>query len=235
MSNLTDYIGNRIRLYRKQKKLSIEELAKNISKSKSTVSKYESGSIVIDIETLFDIANVLGIKINQLVDYEQPKENAVDDIRGFFSNNHFYVYFYDGRKNKINRCYMKINDFTYESKRDATLYTGIESFNNYINCETLYYGKIEIHDIVTNLTFVNQANDIERINFIAINPINNASNVSALMTGISGNPFIPVSIKCIISLKSIKEDNELINDLIINKEDVRLMKKYNFFTNQRIL
>lgn len=231
MTELSKHIGSRIKLYRKQKNLSTDELAKYINKSKSTVSKYENGVIVIDIETLFDIAKVLGINVNQLIDYKQNFIQPLDEIKGFFSNNNFYIYFFDGRKKKITKGYMTISN----SKKDVMLYMGINSFHEYLNCDTLYYGQIEIHDIVTNLSLKNQANEIERMNLIAINPINNVTSISSLMIGISGNPFIPAAIKCVISLNILKEDDELLNFLILNKDDFKLMKKYNFFTNQRIL
>ena len=53
MKEVSIHVGQRIRLYRKTKNLTIETFAGMIHKSKATVSKYENGDISIDIETLF--------------------------------------------------------------------------------------------------------------------------------------------------------------------------------------
>lgn len=234
MSDLINFVGNKIKLYRKQKKLSVEELAIEIGKSKSTVSKYETGKIIIDIETLNDIAHVLGINITQLIDYEDENTVSTEELRGFFSNNRFYIYFFDGRVRKITKGLLQINKKIEKSVRKASIYMGVDNFTSPDNCKTLYYGEVEVHDIVTNMIFTNQANEIEKINIIAINPMSNEVTVSALMSGISGNPFIPAAFKCLISLKPLKENEEFLDSLKFNKDDIKLIKKYNFFTNQRL-
>ena len=74
MSDITRHIGSRIRLYRKLLGLTIDDLAEGIHKSKSTVSKYETGSVSVDAETLFDIAAVLRVSVSKLVDYHSPEK-----------------------------------------------------------------------------------------------------------------------------------------------------------------
>ena len=74
MKEVSIHVGQRIRLYRKTKNLTIETFAGMIHKSKATVSKYENGDISIDIETLFTIAQALGVPVNQLIDYEEIGE-----------------------------------------------------------------------------------------------------------------------------------------------------------------
>ena len=66
--NIASCIGNQIRLYRKLTKMSLDELAGKINKSKGTVSKYENGTVSIDIETLYKIAEALSIDIINLID-----------------------------------------------------------------------------------------------------------------------------------------------------------------------
>lgn len=70
----SEHVGSRIKLYRKHKHLTLEEFSKLISRSPSTVSKYESGKIIIDVETLFEIAEALTISVNQLTDYSPPQK-----------------------------------------------------------------------------------------------------------------------------------------------------------------
>ncbi|MBC8059808.1 MAG: helix-turn-helix transcriptional regulator [Clostridiaceae bacterium] len=49
------------------KKVIQKELAKKLSKSESTIQKYESGSVTPDIKTLTDINEILGVTINDLI------------------------------------------------------------------------------------------------------------------------------------------------------------------------
>ena len=73
MSTLSHLIGSRIRTFRKKQGMTLQELAEQISKSRATVSKYENGEIVIDIETLTHISEVLHVPLAQLAEKPQPK------------------------------------------------------------------------------------------------------------------------------------------------------------------
>ena len=53
MEDIKIEIGKKIRIYRKKQKMTLDELAAVIYKSKATVSKYEKGEISIDISTLY--------------------------------------------------------------------------------------------------------------------------------------------------------------------------------------
>ena len=63
MSEINVYVGAQIRKYRKACKLTMQELADAIHKSRATVCKYENGTISIDIETLYEISQVLQVSI----------------------------------------------------------------------------------------------------------------------------------------------------------------------------
>ena len=66
MSDFTCYVGEQIRQYRKAGKMTMQELADAIHKSRATICKYESGEISVDIETLYEISQVLQVSISQL-------------------------------------------------------------------------------------------------------------------------------------------------------------------------
>lgn len=56
MSRINEHIGGRIRMYRKARELTLQQLADLIHKSRASVSKYENGEITLDVETLSEIA-----------------------------------------------------------------------------------------------------------------------------------------------------------------------------------
>lgn len=93
MKDINAHIGARIRLYRKAKKLTLTALSGMIHKSKATISKYETGDIAIDVETLYDIASALDVNIAQLMDYSPEPSKHSSQLGGFFPQERIYVYF----------------------------------------------------------------------------------------------------------------------------------------------
>ena len=76
MSDVTRLIGTNIRTYRRAGKMTIDELADRIHKSKATVGKYEQGSISVDVDTLFELAAALGggsVRLQMTADDCLPK------------------------------------------------------------------------------------------------------------------------------------------------------------------
>ena len=69
MSDFTCYVGKQIRRYRKAGKMTLQDLADAIHKSRATICKYENGEISVDIETLYEISQVLQVSISQLTAY----------------------------------------------------------------------------------------------------------------------------------------------------------------------
>ena len=54
MSKISIEIGNK---FRQSRKMTLDELAPAIHKSRATLSKYERGEISIDIDTLYELSN----------------------------------------------------------------------------------------------------------------------------------------------------------------------------------
>ena len=59
MSKISIETGNKIRQFRQSRKMTLDELALAIHKSRATLSKYERGEISIDIDTLYELANLV--------------------------------------------------------------------------------------------------------------------------------------------------------------------------------
>ncbi|AKN31970.1 XRE family transcriptional regulator [Clostridium carboxidivorans P7] len=230
MEEISIEIGKRIRSFRKAKKMTIQELADQIYKSKATVSKYEKGEIVIDIVTLYNVAKVLRIHVDQLL-YCEP--NGVEiQIEGkkpafFQGSSQFYSYIYDGRANKLIRCVMDVLSKTEENRYKVMLYMNIESYENYQECENTYGGYIEHYDALTNIILRNQATPMEQITISMLASFMDSQTKWGLMFGISSRPLMPIAAKMLLSKKPLKQDQKLIDKLTISKEDIRIMKMYN--------
>lgn len=233
MASVASEIGAKIKYFRKNKNFSLQEMADFLCKSKSTVSKYENGQISIDIETLYDIAKVLGVHVEQLL-YSEPMETTakvLHTVPAFFrALSQFYIYFYDGRIHEISRCVVDILSQAGGNHYKVMMYMNIESYEHYQNCENTYFGFLHHYDSLSKLTLTNRDNPMEQVTITVLASFLDAPSKMGLFTGISSRPMMPVATKVMVSKKKQKEDTTLIEHLKISKEDIKTMKLYNMFT-----
>jgi transcriptional regulator with XRE-family HTH domain len=75
---LANALGTRLRHYRQEASTSIRELARRIDVSPSLISQIEHGRVTPSVDTLFRIANELGLSVDSFFnDTEQPAAPAV--------------------------------------------------------------------------------------------------------------------------------------------------------------
>lgn len=233
MGLITSEIGKKVKSFRKSKGMTVQQLSDLVHKSKSTVSKYENGDISIEIEVLYEIAAALDIHVEQLL-YIPPANNTAisNSIPSAFFRHYsrFYSYFYDGRNKRFARCVIDIIPKKNASRYKTMLYMNVKSYDYYQDCENTYYGYIEHHDILTSMVLQNQATPLEQIMINIPASFLDSDKKWGLMSGVSFRPFMPIALKMLFSKKPLLENQELINELKINKEDIRLMKMYNLFS-----
>lgn len=233
MSEISIKIGKRIRNFRKKRNMTIEQLSKLINKCKATVSKYEKGEIVIDIVTLYDIAAALQVHVEQLL-YCRT-ERTIISTKGknpaFFSGlSQFYSYLFDGRANQIIRCVFDVLSEAGESRYKIMMYMNFKDFDNYQNCENTYWGYIEHYDALTNIIMKNQDTPMEQVTASILASFLDSDTKWGLFFGISSRPMMPIAVKMLFSKKRLKEDDALIKQLKVSKEDIRLLKLYNMIS-----
>lgn len=236
MSEIGNHIGSRIRAYRKNKQLTQAEFAHLIHKSKSAVSKYECGEVSVDMDTLYEISEVLDINIHQLLDFPVKKETSFPGLQGYFSKaNRFYVYYLNKNSSRIVRGILEINQVE-ECRYSTVLFADLEQFENPYNCCHLYFGDIHYADSYINMVMNNQANPAERIFLIIANPYNmNANLTVGIISGISSRYLVPISLKAILSKTKLEETEELRNALRLNREDYERMRKTYCFSVDRLI
>ncbi len=230
MSKITQFVGQRIRNSRKRKGYTIEEFSKMINKSKATLSKYENGSISIDIDTLLDIADALNMDLTHLINYKSPKADKTIVLNNsYFDHSQYYMYFYDGRHKRLTKSVLQLTQSQERpNKADAILYEGLNDFDNIEECDNIYNGTLESFDATSHATFINQTNKSEKLHLLLMNPMQRGIPAIGLLTGI-GNPpiFSPVSIKTIVS-RYILEENEVFDKVVtISREELKQYKQLN--------
>ena len=70
----------KIKEARLQKGLSQTELAKEMSISRQAVSQFESGKVIPTIERLVEIAQILNVTLNELVEFEKIHSEYSEEL-----------------------------------------------------------------------------------------------------------------------------------------------------------
>lgn len=233
MSEICKHIGNQIRMYRKVQGLTIQQLADLIHKSRASVSKYETGEITLDVETLYDISNALHISMNQLTDNQQEPTSVEDIIQGkelqspFFKARRLYFYFYDGRYKRLKDGIIDI----YPSKDHPGEFNASLSINTTTSTGqssgTYYTGKVLYSDVLIRFSFVNQYNKLEEDLLYIFNPLEIRDFTEGLLCGISSADFMPCAFKCLVTLTPQEPTEELRKHLLITKKELQRWQKLN--------
>ena len=233
MSEVSAQIGNQIRLIRKKRKMTLDDLSNAIHKSKSTISKYEKGEIAVDIETLYEIADAIQVHVEQLL-YCSPKRTAISSKNSspaFFNGvSQIYSYLYDGRSNHIVGCVFDVLSETEEGQYKIMMYMNFKDFKNYQNCENTYWGYIEHYDAMTYISLTNQDTPMEKASVQILASYLDSDTKWGLFNGFSSRPMMPIAIKMLFSKCRLKEDADLVRLLKVSKGDVRLLKLYNMLS-----
>lgn len=222
---LLQHVGSQIKIFRKIKKMTIDDLAKMINKSKSTVSKYESGEIAIDIVTLFDISKALNINIMNLIDYEENEKSEVEPNH-LWQADKLYMYMQSGKKNYCSLIQLR----TDESKKKtiATLYHKVDNINDLKNCECIYQGNMNRHDNILNFNLTNTLYDSESVLINFFIPMKKVTTIAGLISGLEGASLRPSSYKVVLSknLLAVEEQKELLQ---LSKEVIKRLKNEHVF------
>ena len=227
-------VGKKIKKIRKVKKMTIDDLAKKINKSKSAVSKYENGEINIDLITLKEISDVFEIEITNLIPQNiikaKEKSMDLDKVPNFFKyDSKIYSYYYDGRNSKIVKSLIEIRR-EEDEEHSVCMYMNISDYEFPYICENTYSGNIEHFDSITRINLINKYTDLEKPIISILSPFVDSEIRWGLWSGISIRPIMPAAIKMLFSTKILDENKELQKKLLLNREDMTYIKKFNMFS-----
>lgn len=234
MEEINVYIGARVRNYRKMKKMTLQQLADGIHKSRATVSKYETGEITLDIQTLYEISRVLEISMNQLTDYHPEKEEQApaalnfDGKSPFFKANRLYFYFYDGRYKHLKEAVIHIHkDIVDEGGCCEASMTLCASSGNGRSSEAYYTGRVLYSDMLIRFSFLNQCNKLEEDLLYIFNPLELRDFTEGLLCGISGVDLMPCAFRCLVALKPMEEYDKIQEHLMLTAKELKRWQKLN--------
>lgn len=238
MNTITLALGQNIRFYRKQHHMTQGELGILINKGKATVAKYESGQIIMDVQTLYEIAKALHVTMDQLLFMEEDLQETNQEsphplaVPNFFKDVHrLFFYFYDGRNKSLNQSLLVIDSLPRQEGSFGTwLYYNIESMDRYHLCEYRYRGQLIHYDVISIFNLQNTSMAMEELKIIIPANYNHDQEKFAYFSGLSSRPLMPVTFKILVSKTQKEKSSSLVKRLKLNKCDIQMLKFYNMFT-----
>ena len=233
MSSINTHVGKMIRKYRKAANLTLQQLADAIHKSRATICKYENGDISMDIETLYEISQVLQVSVPQLTDIGRLQEEADHSSAyaarksPFFQAKMLYFYFYDGRYHRMKDGIIDISERaeqpgTYEATLSICSVSG-----NGRSSEIFYTGRVIYSDMLIRFSFVNQYNPLEEDLLYIFNPLEMRDFTDGLLCGISSADLMPCAFKCLVTLSPQELTEEFRQRLLFSREELRRWERLN--------
>lgn len=229
MSTVSEQVGSRIRTCRKARGMTLQQLADAIHKSRASVSKYESGEITLDIETLYDIAAVLSVNLDQLIAYQPPAPPVEQPgFSGpFFRARRLYFYFYDGRHKRLKDGVIDVRQREEQpGEFEASLRITHQTASGR-SSEVYYTGRVVYSDMLIRFSFVNRYNSLEEDLLYIFNPLERCDMTHGLLCGISSTDLMPCAFKCLVTLTPQVHTEALRSQLMLTKSDLQRWQRMN--------
>lgn len=219
-------LGAKLRAFRKARKITLAQLAKALNKSISTVSKYETGEIAIDIELLIDFCRHLDIDIHTLLPgtctamqsplTERYMKHFVDRL---------YIYWFKGGENKIHISAIENDNSTFSS----TFYFDLKDVKNIYESDYMYTGSLSYSDTSIDYVFHNTVPPYDMLTLSIPTVSKEQTYRLSLLTTITFY-YQRVAIKCLTSRTPVTNMEFLLEKLQISQEEIKTIKSTNFFT-----
>ena len=227
-SNFPSKVGAKIRIYRKAKKLSLNDLSVKINKSKGTLSKYESGSIAIDIITLHEIATILQVDIVKLVESTNTESAITDKI--FENPLPSKLYLYHSHHQKYYTSIINLGVKQKNGNMSTTLYyktSDCEVTN--IKCANIYHGSLTCSATHLNFSLINFYNKTDMLYLLFLIPIEITEAYPGLLLGLQNANMRPASTRVLLSSHPLSK-NYLEHNLKLTHKDWRRLKSGSYYS-----
>ena len=221
--NIYVNIGQNLKNYRIQKKMTIATVSKKLNKSIANISKYENGDIAISIDVLMDYCKLLGVDTDMILPSVEDEDTETgrnkDDYIDFL-----WLYWYKHSDRKVYVSAIQCDNHNFKAK----YFHYINDYNNIYNCDFVYEGTVEYTDHSIDLYFKNIGTPHDTM-AIRIPTLAEHKNYKIGMILSMDFSYRSLSIKCLLSEKIITDENFLIEQLKLNTKEIKTIRETNFF------
>lgn len=228
--NISANVGTHIRYYRNLNKISLQTLSQRVHKSVSTLSKYESGQISIDVDTLHEIAGALSVSMHQLLEEQtfspvKPSQQLTHHF--FLKTAPIYAYYLTAQT-------VSLSVFIPIRQDGNTLYCQVfmdtDSAESYATSRFFLDAEIHCFDSGAAISLRNPINRSDH-GFIYVKlPYSNSGSITGLFTFSSEQLGVPACVKILFSASPVTQKAHLMEKLSSNnKLTLNDLKKKNMF------
>ena len=231
--NVNEIIGNNLKKYRSAYNMTLNELSERLHKSISTISKYEKGSIAMDIPTFLEISQIFQISPSILLsgaftlsEDHSPTQKEAEGL---------YMYTYSGMEKEIIQSLIEqFPPDTPDLPWQAHVYNDIKDFNNPGNCNGFYTGTFLKDGFLGTYILHNRVSESEHVMISCVKNLVNPRQQLGLVSGLSNYTMLPVTFKTVISSVEVTDKKLLTDLLLFSKEDFKIIKQLQAITIQNL-
>lgn len=237
--SIQEDVGKQVRLFRKNRGMSLEQLASKIYRSKSIISKYELGQANMDIQTLYDISEALGVSPSDLLNSPDIFNTDISGGRyGIFRENLLYIYILgtiSRKKYAFQKSVLSFEGGESDQGVRVTLYGNVSDLKHYETCKFVCKGFAVSSPYNISIVLKNIKDESDHITILA--PIRRTcEDVSpAMFCSYSLMDITPCSAYAVISRIPLKENEYLEEILRVSKHELSLLKNGNVFVGREIV
>ena len=213
--------GERLKKIRKQKGLTQEILANSLNVNPATISRFESGRLLPDIEQISIICDELYIFVSDLL-YSNTKIVNKENSKNVFKTKILYLYYKGIYPTSKKTAKLKFKIEIIERTENIEI-----NFLDYRTNKIYMTGYMLADNNIAIMVFENYKADSPRLEVTKIT-VNISNNFNGLMLGslsaTNGN-YVPNERKCIISKKDLEFSDQMLDRLKVTREELEDIEK----------
>lgn len=210
--------GKKLRYFRKTRNLSLTQLGEKVSKTKSTISKYESNQIIPDYMTLLELCNILNVTLSQF--FPIMYQDNIKLAKNPFSSNILYLYYYT--ENVLIKSVIEIQE--ENSTLYTKLYNGVKNIKKYADENAYQYeGTLETDYTIGYMNLTNSKTQRTRLEKLQLSfniPWSNKIEITNFfLLGLTPNS-VPIVKKGLISSNELTDLSKFDDDLKLSSSEI---------------
>ena len=213
--------GEKIKNYRRKKGLSQTNLADKLGKDTATISRYENGDLIPNLEDTLKVCEELGVYVTDLLEDENKSFNK-EESKNPFKTDKLFVYFnaYDFRTKKFGKgkYILKFEERSDRIKVDMVDYQDGRIYSR---------GYMLADNSCAFISFENYKPTSARLDICEM-IVNVCNGVDGLMLGAyfgTNASYEPSIRKCYFCKKDIEFTDEMLADLKPTEDEIQKLKE----------
>ena len=223
MSRIDVEVGSKIRQIRQSRRMTQDELATAIHKSRATLSKYESGNVNIALDALVEICTALNVDIAEFLPATYSDPDNVDILK---YKKHFvdqlYIYWYSGDAKKVKSALIENSHPSMKS----VLYFDTDTKHMEYQSNFIYHGEVTYSDTCIMFYYTNEEPPFDKI-FIRMPLLFHKDHPQMGIMSCISLFYQGVTAKIMVSKKPLTFTPELTKELFISPEEIKELKRSN--------